>query len=334
MTNLNIALLKNLFGKVIMDAFEHPYVSEIIVNGDGSIWLEGRDYHFHLDGDDYYPEMNRQGKCHSDDLLHAFGLLAEYRGVYLNQTHPDMCIALPSEAPFDGARLKALIPPIVKAPCMTIRKHLKRDGLSLASYREKKILSEAGFNYLTGAIQAKKNIVVSGQPKSGKTTLTLALLAEIAKYDDRGTRILVIENTPELWVGMGNVEYMMTSTTREMNHLVENAMSMRPDRIIVGEVTDKAALAMLKAWNTGCPGGISTLHANSNKATCQRLIDLSMENNVPAPIGLITEAVDVLVHIKRDSKGGRKVTEISKLEGFDETKNQFNLTEILKEKKE
>ena len=321
MADLNHGLLKNLFGKTIMDAFMHPHVSEIIVNGDGQIWLEGeRDKEL----------MRQAGKCHSDDLLHALSLLAQYRGVYLNQTHPDMCIALPSEFPFGGARLKALIPPIVKAPCMTIRKHLKRDDVSLTSYVDNNILSQDGYNYLTGAIQAKKNIVVSGQPKSGKTTLTLALLAEIAKYEDIGTRILVIENTPELWVAMDNVEYMMTSTTREMTHLVENAMSMRPDRIVVGEVTDKAALAMLKAWNTGCPGGVSTLHANSTKATCQRLIDLAMENNVPAPISLITEAVDVLVHIQRDDKGGRKVTEISTLDGFDYQKKEFLFNENLK----
>jgi len=323
MAHLNTELLTNLFGQTIMDAFAHPTISEIIVNADGQIWLEG---------EKSQGTMQQAGKCHSDDLLHALSLLAEYRGVYLNQNHPDMCIALPNALPFKGARLTASIPPIVKAPCMTIRKHLKREDISLTAYVENNILSEAGFNYLTGAIQAKKNIVVSGQPKSGKTTLTLALLREIAKYDDPGTRILVIENTPELWVAMDNVEYMMTSTTREMTHLVENAMRMRPDRIVVGEVTDKAALAMLKAWNTGCPGGVSTLHANSTRATCQRLTDLAMENNVPAPIGLITEAVDVLVHIVRGDQGGRKVTEISELHGFDYAQKSFCLTEILKEK--
>ena len=267
-------------------------------------------------------------------MAHALSLIAEYRGVYLNAKNPDMCVAFPIEKPFGGARILAQIPPVTQAPSMTIRKHLKRD-IVLQSYVDQGILSQDGYDYLINAIKDYKNIIVSGQPKSGKTTLTLALLSEIPKASNSSDRILVLEDTPELIVPMEDVEYMATSQVRNMTQLVKNAMSMRPDRIIVGEVTDKAALAMLKSWNTGCPGGVSTLHANNTLATCQRLVDLACENNIPEPISLITTTVNVLVHIERSPshKSGRKITEISELTGYDRINGHFTLNPIIHEKR-
>lgn len=323
MFELSIELFKNVLGTQLLVYFEDPAINEIIINSNGDLLIEGKS------------SKHKVGTVNKSDMQHVLSLLAEYRGVYLNQDNPTMCVAFPMDKPFCGARVQALIPPVVKAPSLTIRKHLKRE-ISLKSYVKQGIMSQAAFDYLDAAIRDYKNIIISGQPNSGKTTLTLAALSQIPKSSNPKDRVILIEDKPELIVPVEDVEPLLVTNKVDMTALVRCAVAMRPDRIIIGEVTDKAALAMLKAWNTGSGGGISTLHANNNRATLQRLMDLCAENNIAPPISLITTTVHTLVHIERSDqfKAGRKVTEISELQGYDYDKRAFILKTIYQHKNE
>lgn len=317
MFELSLDLFKNVIGKQILECFADKTINEIIINPNGDLLIEG------------VKPKHKIGTVNQSDILHAMSLLAEYRGVYLNADSPQMTVALPMDYPFNGARVQVIIPPVTEAPSLTIRKHQKRE-ISLSSYLDNNILEKKAFDILNDAIKTYKNIIVSGKSNAGKTTLTLALISQIPIVGNSQDRVILIEDKPELIIPISDVVYMQTSSNMDMTRLVKCAVAMRPDRIIIGETTDKAAHGMLKAWNTGTGGGISTLHSNNTKATLQRLIDLCCENNIPPPISLITTTVQILVHIEQSDEfeSGRKVTEISLLKGYDYDKQEFVIEDL------
>ena len=153
-----------------------------------------------------------------------------------------------------------------------------------------------------------------GGTGTGKTTLTNAILNEMAQTEDR---IVVIEDTPELQCNARNKVHMFTKSNIgfTMQKAVSEVLRYRPDRIVVGEVRDGSALDLLKAWNTGHSGGVSTLHANSAELGLRRLESLIREVSVNVPRDLISEAIHVLIHIKREA-GKRFVNEIIEVNGL------------------
>ncbi|MDA7742533.1 ATPase, T2SS/T4P/T4SS family, partial [Francisellaceae bacterium] len=153
-----------------------------------------------------------------------------------------------------------------------------------------------------------------GGTGSGKTTFSNALLDILTGTDDR---ILVIEDLPELQVRVDDLVTMTTTSHVSMRDLVKGSLRMRPDRIIIGEVRDGAALDLLKAWNTGHPGGVCTIHANSVESVPYRLEDLIQEAVITVPRSLILQSVDLIVFISRDKAGKRKITDISELKGYE-----------------
>src|SRR5262249_37430971 len=157
------------------------------------------------------------------------------------------------------------------------------------------------------SVRARRNIVVAGGTGSGKTTLLNALLAEPAF---RASRVVILEDTAELQCASANCVQLLTKRTAPlitMRDLVQMTLRLRPDRIVVGEVRDGAALEVLKAWNTGHPGGLLTLHANSAEDALARLEDLTMEAVAHPPRRLIASAVDVIAFIAR-TENGRAIT--------------------------
>jgi type IV secretion system protein VirB11 len=168
---------------------------------------------------------------------------------------------------------------------------------------------------LRHAIRARENVLVVGGTQSGKTTLTNGLLHELAVAIGAEQRVLVIEDTRELRCVVPNTVAMRTTETIDMTRLVRTALRLRPDRIIVGEVRGLEALAMLKAWNTGHPGGIATVHANDARSGLIRLEQLVQEAGVPPQPALIAEAIDLIVVIVR-TPGGRRVTEVARVRGL------------------
>lgn len=234
----------------------------------------------------------------------AIRLLAAEAHITITQERPYLSATLPGF----GARVQALIPPIVAAPILAIR---KRPSVifTLDDYLSEGVASPAQVQRLRAAIAARANIVVAGGTGSGKTTLVNALLAEPAFSR---ARILILEDTAELQCAAPDVLQLLTKRAAPqvtMRDLVQMTLRLRPDRIVVGEVRDAAALEVLKAWNTGHPGGLLTIHANSAADALLRLEDLSIEAGLQSPHRLIQSAVDIVVFMAR-TPHGRRIEEI------------------------
>jgi P-type conjugative transfer ATPase TrbB len=246
---------------------------------------------------------------------------------------------LEGEFPLDGSRLEGIVPPIVRAPMLAIRKKALMI-FTLEDYRARGIIGASlGGHAALGerdarpvhahpieairhAVRQRHNILIVGGTGSGKTTLANAILAEIAALcaDDR---LVAIEDTMELQVSMRNSVLLRTSEGTSMQRLLRATMRLRPDRIVVGEVRGGEALTLLKSWNTGHPGGIATIHANSAEGGLVRLSQLIYEapearnlseNSIAATI---KEAVNLVVFIERSgAQAGRSVSEMMQISDF------------------
>ncbi len=311
---MNKDYLFTKLGKVIQDALEDDAVTEIMRNPDGILWFVHRE-----------KGVIEVGHLSEQDALSFVHSLAQYTSQYLNAKKPylDCCL------PFNGERINITIPPMSDGVSFNIRKRAKVI-YTLGDYVKQGVITKSQSNLLNKAIRERKNILVSGGPGTGKTTLTNALLNEIHAVVPRGHRVLLLEQVPELQCNVANCKPMVTTDHTDMQRLLWIAMRNSPDRIIVGEVRDGACLAMLKAWNTGCPGGIATIHANSAEAALQRVLDLSLEATHHAPCTLMSEALDVIVQLNLDpvSSSGRRVTSIISVDGYDRINQEFIMTNM------
>ena len=217
------------------------------------------------------------------------------------------------ELPIGGHRFEGLLPPVVSGPAFTIRRRASR-LIPLSDYVSSKVVTEAQASAIRSAIDARMNIVICGGTGSGKTTLANAIIAEIvlSAPDDR---MVILEDTAEIQCAAENAVCLHTSDTIDMARLLKSTMRLRPDRIIVGEVRDGAALTLLKAWNTGHPGGVTTIHSNTAMSALRRLEQLTAEASQQPMQEVIGEAVDLVVSIERTGKG-RRVREVIHIEGY------------------
>ena len=217
------------------------------------------------------------------------------------------------ELPIGGHRFEGLLPPVVSGPAFTIRRRASR-LIPLDDYVKSNVMTEAQASAIRIAIDARMNIVISGGTGSGKTTLANAIIAEIvlSAPDDR---MVILEDTAEIQCAAQNAVCLHTSDTVDMARLLKSTMRLRPDRIIVGEVRDGAALTLLKAWNTGHPGGVTTVHSNTAMSALRRLEQLTAEASQQPMQEVIGEAVDLVVSIERTGKG-RRVREVIHIEGY------------------
>jgi P-type conjugative transfer ATPase TrbB len=287
-------------GPTIMAALSDPSVIEIILNPDGKLWLDVLGEGMHDTGERISP-----GKA--ENLL---GTIAAMLETTIGHHHP----MLQGELPIDGSRVQGVIRPVVSAPAFNIRKKALLI-YTLEDYVSNGILEARHAEALREAVHERKNVLIVGSTGSGKTTLANALLHEMAQSVGDDQRIILIEDTVELQCAAPNVVAMRTSDEVDMTGCLRITMRMRPDRIVVGEVRDSAALTLLKAWNTGHPGGLCTVHANSAGAGLLRLEQLIAEdkNSHPQP-ELIAEAVHVIAFITRMGHS-RRVTEVVRTAG-------------------
>ena len=281
--------LARALGVNIAEALAAPDVVEVLINADGRVWIDRAGAGLLL----------TEHRLVANDRETAIRLLAHEAGETVGEDRPALATILPDSA----ARVQALLPPLVEAPVLAIR---KRPSVifTLDDYVRDGIASPAQAALLREAVTAKQNIVVAGGTGSGKTTLLNALLAESAFAD---ARVVILEDTAELQIASANAVQLLTKRTDQpvtMRELVQMTLRLRPDRIVVGEVRDAAALEVLKAWNTGHPGGLLTLHANSAADALARLEDLCMEAVSAPPKRLIASAVDLVVFIARS--GGKR----------------------------
>ena len=184
---------------------------------------------------------------------------------------------------------------------------------TLEDYVDARVMSHEQARRLRIAVRERKNILVAGGTSTGKTTLVNALLAEVAKTSDR---VVLIEDTRELQCAAPNLVALRTKDgAASLSDLVRSALRLRPDRIPIGEVRGTEALDLLKAWGTGHPGGLGTLHAGSAIGALRRLEQLIQEAVVTVPRALIAETID-LVAVLGGRGSDRRLTELSTVEGL------------------
>jgi len=287
-------------GGDVRAALSDPSVLEILLNEDGSLWVERLGKPIERIG----ASLTR---TQAESLL---GTIAALTG---REVHEDRPI-IETELPFDGSRFEGVLPPVTRSPVFAIRRRALR-VISLREYVTAGILDASLASRLEAATAHRQSIVVCGGTGSGKTTLANALLAEAVRVGDPGERFLILEDTAELRCEAPNCVQLRTSDTIDLDRLVRATMRLRPDRIVVGEVRGREALALLKAWNTGHPGGVTTVHSNSARAALSRLDQLIQEAGVPSQPQLIADAVDLIVAIQR-TPTGRRVTELVRVHGY------------------
>jgi P-type conjugative transfer ATPase TrbB len=298
-TDRKVAALKQAMGPVIASALADRMVVEVMVNPDGKIWVdkigEGRSF----TGESLAPS----------DADRILRLLADHVGEVVTRDRPRISATLPET----GERFQGAFMPIVASPAFAIRKR-PEVVFTLTDYVDKGIMTSAMAEVLREAAVTRQNLLIAGGTGSGKTTLANAILAEPAFSADR---VVLIEDTAELQCSAPDRIEMLTKRTEPavtMTDLVRDTLRLRPDRIIIGEVRDGSALDLLKAWNTGHPGGLATIHANSAVEALTRLEDLIGEVTQRVPYRAIAQAINVVVFIERTATG-RRVRDVSRLVG-------------------
>ena len=217
-----------------------------------------------------------------------------------------------AELPETGERFEGLLPPVVAAPAFAIRKPAVA-VFPLDDYVRAGIMTAAQADALRQGVVTRANILIAGGTSTGKTTLTNALLAEVAKTNDR---VVIIEDTRELQCAAPNLVAMRTKDgVASLSDLVRSSLRLRPDRIPVGEVRGAEALDLLKAWGTGHPGGIGTIHAGSAIGALRRMEQLIQEAVVTVPRALIAETID-LVAVLSGRGSARRLSELARVEGL------------------
>jgi len=296
------AMLRTALGPTVAEALADPKVVEIMVNPDGALRLDRL-------GEGRVDTGLRLDPARIERIIR---LVASHARCEVHGDAPIVSAELPPHGEGAGERFEGLLPPVAQGPCFSIRKPASQ-VYSLLDYVRAGIMSPQVARALSLAVARRENILVAGGTSSGKTTLANALLAELAA---RGERVILIEDTRELQCAAPDMVALRTRAgSVNMADLVRSTLRLRPDRIIIGEVRGREALDMLKAWNTGHPGGIATVHANSAGAALYRLEQLVEECVAAIPRRLIAEAIDLVLFI--EGRGlARRVTALSRVSGL------------------
>lgn len=326
--------LKRNLGPGILGGLNNPEIIEVMLNPDGCIWF------------DYLGKgMMDSGYTLSSGAAHlVMESVAAMLGFVVTRENP----ILEGEFPLDGSRFAGVLPPVVDAPTFAIRKKAIRI-FSLDDYSKptipvskdehstdyQKLTNDYEFTNMVNAyednskrgimtikqayllkqaVKNAQNILVIGGTGSGKTTLINALLHEMSILCG-AERVIIIEDTRELQCAVKNKVMLRTTEFVDITALLRLTMRLRPDRICVGEVRGKEALALLKAWNSGHSGGSSTIHADSVADGLAKLDEYVQEANVPSKIKLIGRAVHFVVFIEKTATG-RKISEMGVVKGY------------------
>ncbi|MFT9090195.1 MAG: P-type conjugative transfer ATPase TrbB [Gluconacetobacter sp.] len=301
-----ISMLRTAMGPAIAQHLADPAVVEVMLNPDGRLWIDRLSEGLSDTGETITPA----------DAERIVRLVAHHVGAEVHEAAPRVSAELPT-----GERFEGLLPPVVTAPSFAIRKPAVA-VFTLDDYVEAGIMTAKQAAYLRRAVAERKNILVAGGTSTGKTTLVNALLAEVAKTGDR---VVLIEDTRELQCMAPN---LIALRTREgvitLSDLVRSGLRLRPDRIPIGEVRGAEALDLVKAWGTGHPGGIGTLHAGSVLATLYRLEQLIQEAVVTVPRTMIAETIDVIA-VLSGRGNARRLSELATVDGIDPATGTYRI---------
>lgn len=297
-TSRGARMLRSALGVAIAGYLEDESIVEVMLNPDGRLWID----------------RLSSGLIDTGETLSAADgerivrLVAHHVGAEVHGGSPRVS----AELPLTGERFEGLLPPVVAAPAFAIRKPAVA-VFTLDDYVAKGIMTSGQAATLRGAVSVRKNILVAGGTSSGKTTLTNALLAEVAKTSDR---VVLIEDTRELQCKAPNLVALRTKDgVATLSDLVRSSLRLRPDRIPIGEVRGAEALDLLKAWGTGHPGGIGTIHAGTALGALRRLEQLIQEAVITVPRALIAETIN-LVAVLAGRGADRRVAELALVTGL------------------
>jgi P-type conjugative transfer ATPase TrbB len=275
-------------------------VIELMLNADGTVWV-----------DRLGKPMQPVGTMPPATAESFIATVASTLRSTVTRENP----ILECELPLDGSRFEALIPPVVSAPVFTIRRKASA-VFALGEYERQGIMTARQREAIETAVGGRRNILVVGGTGTGKTTLANGIIDHIVQASP-GHRLVIIEDTAEIQCAAKNAVVMRATDSVDMQRLLKATMRLRPDRIIVGEVRGGEALSLLKAWNTGHPGGVCTVHANHARAGLQRIEQLIAEVSQTPMRALIAEAVNLIVSIvKTDSGAGRRLEEVVAVTGL------------------
>jgi Flp pilus assembly CpaF family ATPase len=316
------AKLRRELGELVLESLADECTEDIVVNPDSSLWIKRMG-----------EEFTCVGEMPPAQVASALNTIAAWKGAVMNHEKP----ILETELPIDGSRFEGIISPIVRKPIFAIRLRPKRiftlneyESSGILTYKDDPLnrirkrdtfaddvrgLSHA--KVIRAAVASKKNILTVGATGSGKTTLVNAVLdviAQVAPHD----RVVSIEDTTELQCAVRNYVDLRAVGSISMLDCLRACMRLKPTRIVVGEVRGAEAHIMLKAWNTGHPGGAATVHANDSLSGLIRLESLVAEATSAPQQTLIAEAVDLVVFVDQESglTAGRKVREMAFVTGY------------------
>jgi type IV secretion system protein VirB11 len=291
-------MLRTAFGPAIAAWLEDPAVVEVMLNPDGRLWID----------------RLAEGLADTGERLNAadgeriIRLVAHHVGAEVHAGSP--CVS--AELPETGERFEGLLPPVVTGPAFAIRRPAVA-VFTLEDYVAAGIMTAGQAAALHAAVRDRRNILVAGGTSTGKTTLVNALLAEVAAETGR---IVLIEDTRELQCRAPNLVALRTKDgVASLAELVRRALRLRPDRIPIGEVRGAEALDLLKAWGTGHPGGIGTIHAGSALGALRRLEQLIQEAVVTVPRALIAETIGVIA-LLAGRGADRRLAELAEVRGL------------------
>ncbi|MDF2810865.1 MAG: trbB [Microvirga sp.] len=291
-------MLRTALGTAIARHLEDPSVFEVMLNPDGRLWIDRLSEGLSDTGERLLPA----------DGERIVRLVAHHVGAEVHAGAPRVSAELPET----GERFEGLLPPVVAAPTFAIRKPAVA-VFTLEDYVRVGIMSAGQADALRQGVASRANILVAGGTSTGKTTLTNALLAEVAKTSDR---LVLIEDTRELQCTAPNLVALRTKDgVASLSDLVRSALRLRPDRIPIGEVRGVEALDLLKAWGTGHPGGIGTIHAGSAIGALRRMEQLIQEAVVTVPRALIAETINLLV-VLAGRGSARRLVELASVDGL------------------
>ena len=293
-------MLRTALGAAIVAWLEDPQVIEVMLNPDGRLWVDRLGTGIADSGE----------RLSSADGERIVRLVAHHVGAEVHAERPRVSAELPE----GGERFEGLLPPVVAAPAFAIRKPAV-SVFTLDEYVAAGVMAPCQAAGLRDAVRARSNILVAGGTGTGKTTLANALLAEVATTGDR---IVLIEDIRELQCASPNLVALRTKEgIASLSDLVRSSLRLRPDRIPIGEVRGAEALDLLKAWGTGHPGGIGTIHAGSVLGALRRMEQLIQEAVVTVPRALLAETIDLVAVLVRDGSG-RRLAELACVSGLDD----------------
>ncbi|KZE13489.1 conjugal transfer protein TrbB [Sphingomonas hankookensis] len=300
-------MLRTAMGASISTWLADPQVIEIMLNPDGRLWVDRLGMGLSDSGD----------RLTAADGERIIRLVAHHVGAEVHSDAPRVSAELPES----GERFEGLLPPVVAAPTFAIRKPAIAVFL-LEDYVGSGIMSVQEAATLRSGVADRLNILVAGGTGTGKTTLTNALLAEVARTTDR---VVLIEDTRELQCRAPNLVAMRTKDgVASLSDLVRSSLRLRPDRIPIGEVRGAEALDLLKAWGTGHPGGIGTIHAGSAMGALRRMEQLIQEAVLTVPRALIAETINLVAVLVREGTG-RRLAELARVDGLDPVTGDYRL---------